>query len=128
MCFRAEITNPGEETVRNCKAHLTKIVYGKNGPEMGPTILTWADAVPYTTQVDLIKDVPRGLDLIGISEHNRVHVFSLSWPINQLDFFEWAGIYSLTVVVSADNSVPIRKEIELNFTGDFKTSTMRSLN
>jgi hypothetical protein len=127
MCFRVRVENIGEYPIHHCEGHLTSVYYENEAPSLGEMALIWAGTWPEPVSVDLFSGIPRDLGIIYISESNNVVVCSegYTWPLNQQEFFARHGKYYFEIrVVGHDTAQPPPYMLELDFTGDWKTSTM----
>ena len=121
MCFRLQVENVGEQPVDNCEGYLTECRNINDPFELGPTTLTWSD------QLRLVKGVKRYLDILNISDTNRISIATpgFVWPIDRQDMFTKPGEYLFKIVVHGDNTATLPPyALRLHFTGDWRTSTM----
>jgi hypothetical protein len=129
MCYRLRVENIGEYPATGCEGHLTEVYYEGESPELGTMSLIWAGTWPEPSNIDIFPGIPRDLGVIYISERNQITVCTegYGWPLNQQNFFSRTGKYYFKIQIAGRNTAKIAPcLLELAFTGDWKTSTMRT--
>jgi hypothetical protein len=130
MCYWLRVENIGEYPIQNCEGHLTSVYYDGEQSSLGEMALIWAGTSPEPICVDIFSGIPRDLGIIYISDTNNVVVSTQGyvWPSNQRNFFVRTGRYYFEIRVVGRNTAQVPPYIlELAFTGDWQTSTMRPI-
>jgi hypothetical protein len=81
-----------------------------------------------TMSADLIRGVPRFLQICRIADNNRVIMATENeaWPFDSLNAFH-PGIYIFNIAIKGrDEAETIFYPVELNWTGNWTTAEMKS--
>lgn len=129
MAYRLRIENIGAETIQNCEGQVVEVAFSDEAAELGVTSLTWCGEYPLRTRIDLRGHFVRELDILNIFEDGTVSITTPGWPPNNRhNFFARRGPYRFVIVIGGDGTatLPPRK-LRLNYTGNWRTSTMKAL-
>ncbi len=126
MVYRIQVTNSGNETVRNCEGQLVEVAFADEPAELGAASLTWCGEWPPNTKIDLKGRFTRELDLLILYQDGDISITTPGWPPNnRQDFFARRGSYRFTVIIGGDETATLPPyKLRLNYTGDWQTSTM----
>jgi hypothetical protein len=123
VCFRLQVENYEAGYLRNCEGWLTRIV---QMPQLSPVKLFWIGMPSERMSEDLPERVPRYLQICEIMEATNKIVMATQgrlWPLGEDNIFR-PGKYLFDVVVRADGAKAVTRQLELDWTGDWKTAEM----
>jgi hypothetical protein len=128
IVYRIQIKNIGGETIHNCEGQLAEVAFENEKAELGAANLTWCGEFPPTTKIDLRGGFIRELDVLIIYEDGTVSITTPGWPPNnRQNFFARRGRYRFTIMIGGDGTATLPPyRLTLNYTGDWKTSTMEA--
>jgi len=124
ICFRLQIENTTTSKLEQCEGWLQST---DRFPNISPVKLFWISSPRAAMSVDLIKGVPRFLQICRITDKNRVIMATEdeAWPIDSLNAFH-PGIYRFNIAVKGkDKAETIFYSVELNWSGNWTTSEMK---
>ena len=134
ICFRLQVENESTSKLEQCEAWIES---ADRFPNISPFRLFWAgDTVVLTSgvpriiqsmSVDLIKNVPRFVQICRITDKNRVVMATEGelWPIDSINAFH-PGKYIFNIALKGkDRAETTFYSIELNWTGNWTTADMR---
>jgi hypothetical protein len=102
---------------------LTKV---KQMPQLGPVKLFWIDISGEKMSADLAQKVPRYLQICEIVDSNGMATESRLWPLGEENIFR-PGEYIFEIVFNADGIQSTEYKLKLNWTGNWKTAEISSL-
>lgn len=123
MCFRLKIENTTRRKLHNCEGWLEST---DRFPNISPVKLFWTGGIGEFS-VDLIKGVPRFLQVCRIHQSNRVIMATKNetWPIDSIDAFQPGQQYVFKIALKGDDSAETCfYSVRLDWTGNWTTAEM----
>jgi hypothetical protein len=126
---RLRVNNTGTSRLQ-CEGWLACV---KEFPQMGKAKLFWV-GMPEQSKVDLVPKMPDHLQVFRIHESNKVIPATIAdqplpselWPLGSLNQFNPGNTYTFQVGIKAyDESETVFSILELNWTGNWETATVR---
>jgi hypothetical protein len=125
MCFRLKIENMTATKLTRCEGWLESI---DKLPNIGPVKLFWASSPSEAMSVDLIKGVPRFLQICRIHQSNKIIVATEKevWPIDSMNSFHPGHVYVFKIALKGEDKADTSAFLaELNWTGNWITAEMK---
>jgi hypothetical protein len=122
ICFRLKVENATTRLLHGCEGWLEST---DRFPNLSPVRLFWVGVPEADYSVDLIKDVPRFLQICRISSDNRIHMATQGelWPIDSMGFPP--GDYVFRVAIKGEDNAETRfYAVKLMWTGNWVTAEM----
>jgi len=133
--IRIKVTNIGSSVAENCYGQLTEIIDHRKGivENFVPLILRWSSR-PSIDPIDIVEETSWFLDIIHINkDNNKVRGIFGSTYSNKAHICEIyreqptgtkkelrTGKYTLKIMVYGDNIKPVKKELYVNWGGNWK--------
>jgi hypothetical protein len=127
MCFRLQVNNVTTTKISGCEGWLNSV---DKFPHISSAKLYWVDSPTPAMSVDLIKTIPRFLQICRITDKGEVRVATEKeyWPIDSLRSFHPGNTYVFNIAVKGnDKAETTSYSVELNWTGNWTTSEMRAI-
>lgn len=124
ICFRLMVSNTTTTRLHRCEGWLEST---DKFPNVSPVKLFWVGSPQADMAVDLIKDVPRFLQICRITDNNRVIIATEGevWPIDSLNAFHPGSTYRFNIALKGeDNAETAFYSVNLNWTGNWTTAEM----
>jgi hypothetical protein len=121
--FRLRIANTGITPLRHCEGWLSEIEGHRN---ISPVRLFWVASPTAAMSVDVIKGIPRYLQICRITQTNEVKMATEGemWPFDSLRMFVPSKYKFKIAVKGQDEAETDMYIVELNWTGDWRTANM----
>ena len=122
MCFRLKVENTTARKLHKCEGWL---VSTDRFPNISAAPLFWA-GTPESLSIDLIKGIPRFLQICRIDSNNFIHMGTPGdqWPVDSISGFR-PGDYIFKVGIKGeDNAETCFYSVKLVWTGNWTTAEM----
>jgi hypothetical protein len=127
MCFRLRVENSTNKILRGCEGWLEST---DQFPNIGSVELFWTGMPEEKFSVDLIKGVPRFLQICRITDQDRVTMATPgeAWPIDSLKAFQPGSQYVFRIALKGDDLAETTfYSVRLKWTGNWTTAEMAAV-
>jgi len=122
MCFRLKVNNKSQRKLHECEGWLEST---DRFPNVSPAQLFWVGNPEAEMSINLLKDIPRFLQICRIDDKNCIHIATQreQWPIDSHNFP--LGDYVFKIGIKGeDDAETCFYSVKLTWTGNWTTAEM----
>jgi hypothetical protein len=126
-CFRLQVMSDSDSKLYDCMGWLAELRNLKTQQVVQSVRLLWAGVPTAAAAVDLVKGVPRYVEMCVATDADQITVTTEGggvWPIDAMHIFDKPGEYLFRIVIEARDTVATSITRKLNWTGNWTTTDM----